>query len=108
MSDMIFKMLLALAVILALILMVTWIFVTFILKDDQFFKFRWRAQEKQSKNQDIVRLKQVLPLDTKRRLIVIERQGFYHLILLSPHGDKVIDGGPLSSVQASTSKVSCL
>lgn len=38
-------------------------------------------------------VEEVLPLDARRRLVLIRRDGMEHLILLGPSGDRVIEDG---------------
>lgn len=44
---------------------------------------------------------EVLPLDTKRRLVLVKRDGIEHLLLLSTNGDRIVEPGIGASFHSS-------
>jgi len=42
-------------------------------------------------NRRTLRIVESLPIDTRRRLVLIERENVRHLVILSPSGDTVVE-----------------
>ncbi len=94
--DQYIQFVLALAFVIALIVLVAWVM----------RRIGFGGMTATSGRQRRLGVVEVLPLDGKRRLVLVRRDDREHLLLLSAFGDQVVDQAPRGGFQGALAEAS--